>query len=140
MLKATYLSPRLEGNYNKMRVISPLQCGFSRPLFNVLQHSEYLSKKRYLCCPNRDCLEEMESGQIEQHIKSCGSTRVYCANSLLSWKYNKLGSHKCMNGLQDALRYYIEAAQRAVFALVAPDHMVVLDESGMKYDLDGDIP
>ena len=81
----------------------------------------------------------MESGQFEQHIKSCASTRVYWPNCLLSVKYNRLRSHKCIKGLQDPLRYYIDAAQRGEVAVVAADYLLGLDGSGMKYDLDGDL-
>ena len=54
--------------------------------------------------------------------------------------YNHFDSHKCISCLEDALRYYIHAAKRGVVAVVASDHMLGLDEIGMKYDLDGDIP
>ena len=52
---------------------------------------------RDIRCLNRDCLAEVESGQIAQHITSYASTMVYCPNCLISGKYNRFGSHKCIN-------------------------------------------
>ena len=62
-----------------------LHCGKKDTYTNIMDVHDDICEKKVVCCPNDECTEEMERGEIEEHLESI------CEYTLIQCKYENIG-------------------------------------------------